>query len=378
MLCSVASVYFYLNLICQTHTGLLICHGYSTFGEKMSARAVSVISTHAESKDQLLNKIPVAYIVYDPNASSSTSAGEEDSTIDSSGATEEEKALEKLVQSTEMTRVFGQVARKLQAQGSFGMLSPSTTNEEITKFFDSTSSSSSNGIPTSGFIARIEEDVPIKVYTGEVTTDALTNFVQETNLAAVIELGGHNFRFVSRRGKSVAVAVYNPEDTIKTTNFKKELKDYAVNGKYKGEYIYGTMDGIKWDKFLSQFSIQKENLPELFVLDVPNRTYWQDPSVFGVSNFITAVQNGEIESREQEKRKSGVLDEVLQAFVDYMPYSLFFMLALFGTIFWLVVRLDDGPIMPPPPPQREKKKEGGKEVGKEKIDSDDSADKKDK
>jgi len=340
----------------------------------MSARAVSVISLYAESKEQLLNKIPVAYIVYDPNASDSpSSAGEEDSTIDSSGATEEEKALEKLVQSTEMTRVFGQVARKLQAQGSFGMLSPSTTSEEISKFFDS--SSSSNGIPTSGFIARIEEDVPIKVYTGEVTTDALTNFVQETNLAAVIELGGHNFRFVSRRGKSVAVAVYNPEDTIKTTNFKKELKDYAVNGKYKDEYIYGAMDGIKWDKFLSQFSIQKENLPELFVLDVPNRTYWQDPSVFGVSNFITAVQNGEIESREQEKRKAGILDEVLQAFVDYMPYSLFFMLALFGTVFMLVVRLDDGPIMPPPPP-REKKKEGGKEEVK--TDSDDSADKKDK
>jgi len=371
-------VYFYLNLISQTQTDLPFCHKYSTFGEKMSARAVSIISSYDESKEQLLNKIPVAYIVYDPNASSSTSSSEEeDNTIDSSGATEEEKALEKLVQSTEMTRVFGQVARKLQAQGSFGMLSPSTTFEEITKFFDSTSSSNSNGIPTSGFIARIEEDVPIKLYTGEVTTDALTNFVQETNLAAVIDLGGHNFRFVSRRGKSVAVAVYNPEDTIKTTNFKKELKDYAVNGKYKDEYIYGTMDGIKWDKFLSQFSIQKENLPELFVLDVPNRTYWQDPSVFGVSNFITAVQIGEIEPREQEKRKSGVLDEVLQAFVDYMPYSLFFMLALFGTVFMLVVRLDDGPIMPPPPP-REKKKEGEKEVEKEKTDSDDSADKKDK
>lgn len=347
----------------------------STFGEKMSARAVSIISSYTESKDQLLNKIPVAYIVYDPNASSSTSSGE-DTTIDSSGATEEEKAVEKLVQSTEMTRVFGQVARKLQAQGSFGMLSPSTTFEEMTKFLDQTSSS--DGIPKSGFIARIEEDVPIKLYNGEVTTDALTNFVQETNLAAVIELGGHNFRFVSRRGKSVAVSVYNPEDTIKTTNFKKELKDYAVNGKYKDEYVYGTMDGIKWSKFLTQFSIQKENLPEMFILDVPNRTYWQEPSIFGVSNFITAVQNGEIESREQEKRKAGVLDEVLQAFVDYMPYSLFFMLALFGTIFWLVVRLDDGTIMPPVPPRQQEKDVGKEEVGKEKTDSDDSADKKDK
>ena len=321
----------------------------------MSARAVSIVSTYNEAKDQLLNKIPVAYVVHDPLASS-TGSDSSDDTIDASGATDEEKDIEKLIQSTDRTRVFGQVARILQAQGSFGLLrEETTTSEEIAKFFGNDASSL---VPSDGFIARIEEDVPIKLYSGELTTEALADFVTQTNLAAVIELGGNNFRYVSRRGKALAIAVYDPEDTVKTTNFRRELKEYAVKGTYKDEFIYGAMDGKKWSQFLNQFSIHKDNLPELFILNVPERTYWQDPSVFGISNFINAVKNGEIESREQEKRKSGPLDEFLQVFVDYMPYSLIVLFGLFMSVFWLVVRFDDGPIrLPPLVPQ----KEGGEE-----------------
>ena len=318
----------------------------------MSDRAVSIISTYNDAKEQLLNKIPVAFIVYDPNASTD----DDEDTIDASGATADEKMNEKLIQSTDMTRVFGQVARKMQAQGSFGLLLPeeTTKDEEIAKFF--TDNDTQTTMPSGGFIARIEEDVPIKLYDGEMTTDAVTDFVKETNLAAVVELDGHNFRFVSRRGKSVAIAVYDPDDEIKTTNFRRELKQYAVRGKYKDEYIYGTMDGKKWEKFLSQFSIHKENLPEVFIINVPERTYWQDPSVFGIAEFISSVHNGEIQSREQEGRKSGPLDEFLQVFVDYMPWSLVAMFGLFMTVFYLVVRMDDGPIRPPPPPPVPNKK----------------------
>jgi len=93
-----------------------------TFGEKSSDRAVKVISIHQQAAHQLLNKIPVAFIVYDPDASSSDTSGR----IDASGATDEEKFLEKLIQSAE---------RKMQASGSFGLLSRYSTLDEIRKFF---------------------------------------------------------------------------------------------------------------------------------------------------------------------------------------------------------------------------------------------------
>lgn len=323
-----------------------------TFGEKMSDRAVKIVSTHSEAKEQLLNKIPVAFIVYDPNIASTST--DDSSTIDASGATDAEKAVEKMIQSTELTRVFGQVARKMQAQGSFGLLSPGTTPEEIAKFFNEDDGGATSGsVPSGGFIARIEEDVPIRVFDGEITTDAFTEFAKENNLAVVMELGGHNFRFVSRRGKAMAVAVYDSDDDVKSNKFRKEVKQYAIKGAHKDDYIFAAMDGKKWTKFLSQFSIEKENLPELFVIDVPERTYWQDASVFGVSDFINGVKNGEIESREQEKPKPNPFDEMLQVFVDYMPWSLVLMLALFLAIFWLAMpRYDDNLLHPPPPPPR--------------------------
>lgn len=315
-----------------------------TFGEKMSERAVNIVSSNDEAKEKLLEKIPVAFIVYDPKASASG----ESSTIDDSGASDEEKAVEKLIQSTERTRVFGQVARKMQAQGSFGLLSPEgVTPEEIAKFFDGTK------VPTGGFIARIEEDVPIRVYDGAMDMTELSKWAIEQNLSVVMELGGHNFRFVSRRGKSLAIAVFDPEDEVKTKSFRKELKKYAIHGAHKGEYIFAVMDGKRWDKFLKQFSITKDNLPELFVIDVPGRVYWQDASVFGISDFINGVKSGEIQSKEQEKLKQGPLDEFLQLFVDYMPWSLVAFFALFiGAFLVILPMLNSEPPLPPLPPKK--------------------------
>ncbi len=331
---------------------------HRTFGEKMSARAVTIVSTHLEATEKLLHKSPVAFIVYDPtndsSSESSVSSSEIDETIDASGATESEKAVEKLIQSTERTRVFGQVARKMQALSSFGLLSPlDTTLEEITKLLrhgndddgDETSPmppSSSRG----GFIARIEKDIPIKIFDGDISTSAVTDFVRENNLATVINLSGDNFRLASRRGKALAIAVYDPEDgSVETERHRRELKQYAITGAYKDDFIFATMDGRKWDKFLGQFSVDKKNLPQFVVVDVPERTYWQDSSVVDVTNFIAAVKNDTIQSRKQEKSKSGLADMILQSFVDYMPWSLLLVFAAMAFVFWLVLRIDDGPTL---------------------------------
>jgi len=229
------------------------------------------------------------------------------------------------------------------------MLPPETSPDEVAKFFqgdDATASASLSG----GFIARIEEEVPIKLYEGESTTAAFAEFAKEKNLATVVELGGHNFRSVSRSGMPLAIGVYDPNKDDETAKFQHELKQHAVAGKHKGDYIFSTMDGTKWDKFLSQFSIHKENLPELFVLDTPARQYWQNTSVVGISEFLTAVKNGDIEPREQEKKKKGAFAQFLQSFEDHMPYSLVAMLGIIATVCWLVLPLlGEGPIIPPPP-----------------------------
>ena len=320
-----------------------------SFGEKMSQSAVKVVEDVARVYEILVGGAngAVAYVVYDPKEETEE---EEESGIDKSGATEEEKEVTKLLQSTERTRVFGQVARKYQAQGSFGLLSPSIDKASIAKVLGV---GETNKIPDAGFIARIEEDVPTKFLTGDViNTEAFAEFIKETNIAVMTELGGHNFRFASRRGKPLAIGVYNPNEEIKTSKFRKEMKQYAVSGQYKEDYVWGTMDGIKWEKFVSQFGITKAGLPEVVILDAPERTYWQDSSVLSVAEFIKAVKDGEIESRLQEKGPKNPLEEFSQLFITYMPWSLFALLTLFVVVFWLALPSTD-PIRPVAPSREE-------------------------
>jgi len=147
------------------------------------------------------------------------------------------------------------------------------------------------------------------------------------------------------------LAAIDPSDEARTDMFEKDLKRYAVRGEHREDYIFATIDGTKWGKFLEQFSITKESLPELFVIDTPARTYWQDSSVFGISNFVEAVKSGEIEPRVQEKPKKGVADQVFQVFVEWMPWSLFGMLSIFVLVFYLSFPSIDGDLVRPPRPE---------------------------
>ena len=333
----------------------------SAFGEKMSDRAVTIVSTHDEAMQKLLAKgHSVAFVVYDPGNDPPPSSSS-DEAIDASGASDSEKLAEKMIRRTERTRVFGQVARMMQARASFGLLSPiETTPEEVSKFFvhdhggdgeASTHSPAHDG----GFVARIEEGVPTRVYDGELSSFAISDFVAENNLATVLELGGHNFRFVSRRGKALAIGVYDPDGAESTKDtIKLELKRYAISGAHRDGYIFATMDGKKWDKFLGQFHIRRENLPEFFVVDVPSQTYWQDSMVTGLSNFISGVRDGTIVSREQEKTKSSTLGDLSQAFVNYMPWSLGAVFVLFVGVFVLAVRVNADVYGPSAPAVRQR------------------------
>jgi hypothetical protein len=333
----------------------------------MSDRAVTIVSTYDEAMLKLLTKShSVAFVVYDPgnsdpSSSSSSSSSSVEAVIDASGASEADKAAEKMIR----TRIFGEVARKMQARASFGLLSHAdATPEDVRKFFLRDGGGGDAVVPTptnavdGGFVARIEEGVPTRVYDGELSVPAMSDFVAEYNLATVLELSGQNFRFVSRRGKSLAIAVYDPDraHVESTDGIERELKRYAISGPHRDEYVFAKMDGKKWDKFLGQFHVRRENLPEFFVVDVPSRMYWQDSSVRGISDFISGVRDGTIASRESEgKSRSGLMDGLMQAFVNNMPWSLGVLFVLFVGVFMLALRMGDSVYGPNAPAVRQRR-----------------------
>ena len=111
-----------------------------------------------------------------------------------------------------------------------------------------------------------------------------------------------------------------------------ELRRYAKEGQpasIRYRFIYAKMDGKRWGKFLGQFSIEQGNLPELFVLDISNKKYWQNSTVVGVENFLKAVVDGKIREREQEGQGNPYLKKIERLFIDHMPISVFVVLAFF-------------------------------------------------
>jgi len=298
------------------------------FGERMARHALVAVGTHDEALRVVADggDEGVGFLAYDPDARGTT--------------------IEEVVQSTQYLQVFHQAARKLQAEATFGVLMPppsgngddnggggGISEEELAKF----------GTPANGqvvangrrrFIAKLERDAEGKFFNPphEINTVDLVKYVREHNRALVTELGPHNFRSVGDRQMPVAIVVTDPDRAEQSDALVAELRQYAKDGQpasVRYRYVFARMDGKRWAKFLGQFSIEQGNLPELFVLDISTKKYWQNSTVVGVENFLKAVVDGKILERDQEGQGNPILKKIERLFIDHMPISVFVVLAFF-------------------------------------------------
>ena len=291
------------------------------FGERMARHAIAAVHTYEEALDVVADggDDGVGFVAYDPDARGDT--------------------IEEVVQSTKYLQVFHQAARKLQAEATFGVLMPDAGGDgggvsegELAQF----------GTPANGqvlangqrFITKLERDADAKFFNPphEINTVDLVKYVREHNKALVTELGPHNFRSIGDRQMPVAIAVTDPDQAEKSDALVAELRRYAKDGQpasVRYRFIYAKMDGKRWAKFLGQFSIAQGNLPELFVLDISNKKYWQNSTVVGVETFLKAVVDGKIQERDQEGQGNPYLKKIERLFIDHMPMSVFVVLAFF-------------------------------------------------
>lgn len=295
------------------------------FGERMARHAIAAVGAYEEALDVVADggDDGVGFVAYDPDARGDT--------------------LEEVVQSTKYLQVFHQAARKLQAEATFGVLMPAKKGDDaagggaISEGMLAQFGTPANGqVLANGqrFITKLERDADGKFFNPphEINTVDLVKYVREHNKALVTELGPHNFRAIGDRQMPVAIAVTDPDRAEKSDALVAELRQYAKDGQpasVRYRFIYAKMDGKRWAKFLGQFSIEQGNLPELFVLDISNKKYWQNSTVVGVENFLKAVVEGKIQERDQEGQGNPYLKKIERLFIDHMPMSVFVVLAFF-------------------------------------------------
>lgn len=247
-------------------------------------------------------------------------------------------ALEKYLtsQSSIATQVFSQAARKLQDKAHFALIDPSVSSKVLQETFG-------NEFSGKTIVAKIETDAEVApvVYAGELNTMDVMDFVKGNNVGLVAELESHNFRTVVNMGKLVVIGVAdlkgkNAGDS--TQVFKNSILNYAKNGSRRDEYRFAVMDGMKWTNFLKQFDINKKNLPQIFVLDAPNRKYYQNSTYTEVDLLLEAIARNDIQMQVQDSSKQdGPMEKVFDFIAKHIVKAMIVMLVfIVGMIFWLL------------------------------------------
>jgi hypothetical protein len=196
-----------------------------------------------------------------------------------------------------------------------------------------------------GFVCRLEVNVaPRCLYADSETfdTSAVLEFVKVNNVATVTQLGPQNFHHIGRIGRPLVIGVADTNDEEMLDKLKADLTSFALNSpaEQTEKYFFGWMDGQKWSKFLQQFDIKPEELPQVFVLDVPERIFWQDSSYREkpLEEFMAAVADGKIKSQQSAGVRGGrFLNRIAASFFNWMPWSLLLILGIATGVVLLVV-----------------------------------------
>lgn len=283
---------------------------FLNFAEKLNRNAVALFSSVPDVWKALASSDDgVAYVAHHPSTK---------------GATIDEK-----LQSGLLTQIFGQVARKHRADGTFYLLEADTDVSELGQ--------------SGPLLCRLERDVPPRCFENmkDLDLNSVARFVRDNNHPTVSYLGAHNFNKVGRSGRMLVVAVVDTEVPDQLETAKRELKQFAISGPegVRDKYYYGYFDGKMFQKFLLQFDVSPENLPQLLILDVPGKTYWQNATYrLNVEDFITAVVEGKLKYKIPGKRGfEGVMLRLYYAVVAYRPWSIIISVLFLAVIVLMIL-----------------------------------------
>lgn len=266
------------------------------FAEKMNRPAVVEVPSVADVWTYVgeSTESGVVFVAYAPST-----AAEEDS------------------ESTFVGQVFAQVARKQRATDHFLQLSASSAVSDLASL-----GKDKTGEP---FICRLEENVAPKCFdaVNEINTQNLLDFVKAHNFPTVSKLGPHNFHKIGRSGRPLIIGVVDTKDEKQIPEIKQALTSYATEGAHRDDYYFGWFDGRQWSKFLAQFNVKPEDSPQIFMLNVPDKKFWQN-ATFGtdVDGFVAAVRDGTLSTGSAGAQGVElVMQKLYYAMVEYRPWS---------------------------------------------------------
>lgn len=282
------------------------------FASKMNSLTVDLVATQSEAyqyaRENSANGI--VFVAYDP-------------------ASAREAEIAAKLNTNPLLQEYSVVARKEQAFAHFLILEPPVLEDgrpDTAAFGD---------FPQQYFVCRLELGVPTRCMP---PGESMQAWVRANNIPTVNELGPSNFYSIGHKGRPLVIGVYHPEMELESgkdpeADIKDRLMKFAVSSDMASEYYFGYMNGHKWLSFLEQFNVMGG--PQVFVLDVPSKTYWQNDKLgydMDIEGLLKAKASGEIPGLvARRKGVNGIKDMI----ADWVEHNL--MAASVITLLFLLV-----------------------------------------
>lgn len=232
-----------------------------------------------------------------------------------------------LFDSTPLLKVFGEVAKDYHLKVPFYALGTQHEEEIFKNLFDMQD-------PHEPFIARVEEDVEINIFTGEMTELSLDSFVKKNMEATIPQINEGNIQNLGYREKFMAILVVNTDHVDKTRKYFSDVKRYISRAPsiIHEEYQFAWIDANQRKKNLEGYSIPIQDEPMMFCLEYPYDFYWTSPysteSAESVHRFLTDILENRILAKDllpddpDTRKPNGLTDEYLyNLVVQYSPWS---------------------------------------------------------
>ncbi len=289
------------------------------FAQKMNTLTVDVVASqqdaHQYARTQTSNGI--VFVAYDPASAKETEISDK-------------------LMTHPLLQEYAIVARKEQAFAHFLMLEPSLLPVNDSEEDARVNPAAFGDFPSSSFVCRLEVGVPTRCMPPDVVS--MQAWVRANNIPTVNDLGPTNFYSIGHKGRPLVIGVYHPEVEVASgkdpeTDIKDQLLEFAISNELSSEYYFGYMNGHKWTSFLEQFNVMGG--PQVFVLDVPTKTYWQDDKLgydLDIEGLLKAKASGTIPG--SSARRKGV-DGIKDMIADWVENNL--MAASIITLLFLLV-----------------------------------------
>jgi protein disulfide-isomerase A1 len=174
----------------------------------------------------------------------------------------------------------------------------------------------------------------VKKGAGPISVSEIEEFVEAHNIPFMNRFDSHNFKKLGSLKKVLAMVVVDPSKAAVADNLIQHLdaSGSALKPADRDKFVFGSIDGVKWSKFMRQYGV--ESVPSVVLLDLTVDKFIAVPlapeaaagtgtetsPVDHIASVLEGYLAGNLQMKEVEK--PGIIGKAIIKMKKFYPWSI--------------------------------------------------------